>query len=196
VSSYQAFPLTIRADRAEVASKILNEAIKFETVFTDYARGCDDLCGDCDVCLTRKRAVAQVLLFPDARAWEVWDTDEGELVGLLYLTSITPGEEATAHYCFFDRKLKSKTDLIAYMINWCFTDHDDWAALKRITVEIPDFAFALARHAFKSLGFSGDFVYERDGVEIMVEGVKRSSLLWRGQRRDLLILGRLNSGAL
>lgn len=192
--SFQTLPFTPTPQRAEVVSRVLNETIRFETVFTDYARGCDEVCGVCETCILRKLAVSNVLASPDGRSWEVWN-DEGELVGLMYLTAIVPGEDATAHYCFFDGKLKAKTEILKAMIEWTFTDHDDWKALQRLSIEVPDYAFALARHAFKALGFTGDFTYERDGTEIKVEGVKRGALLWRGQRRDLLLLGLINERA-
>lgn len=79
------------------------------------------------------------------------------------------------------------------MIAWAFEDHpeNNWRALQRITIEVPDFAFALARHASRKLGFGGPFEWKlpKGGPVMQVEGVKPKSVLWRGERRDLLLLG-------
>lgn len=189
--TFQTLPFTPTLERAEVVSKILNETIRFETVFTDYTQACSDVCGVCEDCLRCKLVVSALLTAPNGRSWEVWG-DEGSLVGLIYFTDIVPGEDATAHYCFFDERLKDKTPILRAMAEWAFSAHENWEPLRRLTIAIPDYAFALARHAHRALGFGGDFVYERNGVSLPVEGVKRSALQWRGQRRDVLILGLLN----
>lgn len=189
--SFHTLPFTPTAQRAEVVSEILREILRFETVFNDYERGCEAGCGDCEHCLKRKYAIAAVLSAPDARVWEVW-SDAGALKGIIYFTDIMPGEDAIAHYCFFDGRLKDKTDLLKGMAEWAFTPHTDWKPLRRLTVTVPDYAFALARHATRQLGFTGDYSYTRQGVTIPVEGVKRGAMPWRGQRRDLLIMGLLN----
>jgi hypothetical protein len=131
--------------------------------------------------------------------WEVWSTGESvDLVGILYITDVVVGCDAKAHYAFFDNDLWGKTDLIQSIIDWLFEDHPEWVALSRLTIEIPDFAFALAAHASKKLGFGGDNEYtarKKNGKKsrtIPVEGVKRKSLLWRDMHRDVLVLGLLN----
>jgi hypothetical protein len=162
----------------------MQELSKFDTIFTDYQRGD-----------TRLWAVANVLTKPNSMAWEVWRYENDipvDICGILYLTDITVGQDAVAHYVFFDGKLRSKTELMQRVLDWIFTDHEDWRALQRVTVQIPDFAFALARYAQKYLGFSGPFKHKIAGKTLKVEGVKRGAVLWRGKPRDLMILGKLN----
>src|SRR5690606_28834417 len=153
---------------------VMRKTASFDTIFSDYDQVCDDRCFECAQCLGRLSRVAQVLTDPDSRVWEVWRfNDSGwEIVGILYLTDIKPGQDATAHYVFFDGRLADKTELLEGMIQWAFEDHPDvgWHGLTRLTVEVPDFASALAKHAYRRLGFSGDFRYVSGTLEIFVEG--------------------------
>lgn len=202
----EAVPFDPSPSRYMVISEIVRRTAGMETLFTDFLPACKPLCEDvtqCERCADRLRAVAWSLTKPDARAWEVWRHGESsEVVGILYLTKINPGCDALAHYAFFDHDLKSKTKLIEQMIGWCFSDHDDWYALRRLTIEVPSFAAALASHATKKLGFGGGFTHKfhhrsktgghRPPTVIPVEGVRRKAIRWRGEDADLLILGRLN----
>jgi hypothetical protein len=188
---YFAIPFDPSKERANVVSKIIRKMASIESVFTDYQKPCDDECMECDTCGETLRIAARMLSNPQSRIWEVWRRDDDkdgaelDLVGILYLTDITRGCDALAHYLFFDGKLKDKTQLLKDMIALVFEDTEDWMALNRLTVEIPEFAFALARHAHKKLGFGGDF--EHRGLE--VEGKKRSAITWRGKSWDLLVMG-------
>ena len=116
-----------------------------------------------------------------------------DLVGMLTLQDIVPEDDATAHYIFFDRDLSGKTTLLNNMIDWVFSDHDDvgWKALRRLTVEVPAHAHALATHAQKKLRFGGSFEYRIGGRTLNLEGVKRNARMWKGQPQDLLLMGRL-----
>lgn len=196
---YEALPFAPTLERASVGSKILRSLCKYETLFTDYERACPALCMECPACERRREAVVRTLLDPYARVWEVWRFGaDADIVGILYLTRVVPGCDAYAHYVFFDGDLRGKSHLIEEMIQWAFTDHADegWIALKRLTVEVPDYAFALARHATKVLGFGGAFTHRVGRHSIPVEGVRRAALRWRDQDRDILILGRLNDGSI
>lgn len=198
---YDALPFMPTPERATILSHIVRSIARYETLFTDYERACDDQCfvnklpqEMCAACLMRIMKINAMLTDPHSRVWEVWG--DGELpAGILFLTDVIPGGDARAHYVFFDGNLSSKTELIERMIEWVFTDHDDWIALRRITVEIPAHAFALAHHAAKTLHFGGDFEYRRKvgsrTIDVPVEGVRRNALLWRGRPQDMLIMGRL-----
>lgn len=188
-SRYEAIPFTPSPERAEVVSAIMRGVLQFETVFNDYVKPCDGVCGQCAECFRALSAVSYMLAKADSRTWEVWGEDG--LVGVLYLTEVLPGVDAKAHYVFFDRKLSDKTELIESLIQWCFEDHEDWKALRRITVEIPAHAFSVARHAHKRLGFGGDFVYRHNNKNLPVEGVRRNVFLWRGRHEDMIQMGRL-----
>jgi hypothetical protein len=141
-------------------------------------------------------AIAATLTTIDSISWEVWRHKEGmpvDLVGILTLQDIVPEDDATAHYIFFDRDLSGKTTLLKHMIDWVFSDHEDvgWKALRRLTVEIPAHAHALATHAQKKLGFGGKFEYKIGGRMLKLEGVKQSARMWKGKPQELLIMGLL-----
>lgn len=197
---YDARPFYPSVERAAVVSAVLRGVAKYESLFTDYQRACEPVCDDatqCAKCASRLYRVSSILTDPKAYVWEVWKTDDdgSEVVGIVYLTDIVVGGDATAHYVFFDQDLHSKTKLLEQMIGWCFEDHpeQDWVALKRLTITVPEFAFALARHATRKLGFGGPYKYKgQRGSEVSVEGVKKKAIPWRGDNADLLLLGRLN----
>lgn len=192
---YQIIPLQDTPERAHILAEIVTKICGFDTAFSDYQAICEERCTEtktipefCEVCRLRLGVVA--LAFQQGITWEVWDDDK--VVGIIRLSDIKLGQDAKGHYIFFDRKLNGKTEVIQALINWAFTDHAGWPALKRLTVQIPDFAFALAKHAHKKLGFTGPFDYTIKGSKIKVEGVKKNAVTWRGHNRDLLSLGLLN----
>lgn len=203
---YEALPFAPWAPgRKAIVASIVRKAASMETLFTDFQPACRPLCNDitkCEQCADRMRAVANALSDPTARVWEVWKNDSDEVVGILYLTKIIPGCDALAHYVFFDGDLQGKTELLNDMIRWCFAEHEDWIPLRRITVEIPTYAFSQAKHATRKLGFGGQFKFRHNrkrgsgawkADDVSVEGVRRSAIRWRGEDADLLVLGRLNA---
>lgn len=199
---YEAYPLvSSNFNEATVykVHKMISTIIKHESFFTDFTKACDDACGICPQCQATKAIVTQNLADPKSMAWEVWrlDEDSGDLVdfvGILRLSRVNLGCDATAHYFFFDGKLRDKTALLLAWAKWGFSDHPGWPALHRVTIEIPAHAFALARHATKRLGFGGPFVYQSGDTTLPVEGVKKDAMLWRGTWHDLLIMGKMNHG--
>lgn len=191
---YEIYPLIATPERAHILSKIMRSIAFHETVFSDYQQGCDEKCTDkaleemCPLCLRQMELISRALTAPHTRVWEVWDLrNEPEIVGVVYFCDVIPGVDATGHYVFFDRDLVSKTGIIKRVIEWAFEDHDDWTALRRITVEIPAYAKVLARHAHKKLGFGGRFSYKR----LRVEGVKEAAVRWRGRDHDVYVMGLL-----
>jgi hypothetical protein len=201
--TYEAVPFSPWVPgRESIVADIIRKTASMETLFTDFLPACKPLCQDvttCEQCADRMMAVSVALSDPRARVWEVWN--ESSVVGILYLTKIQPGCDALAHYAFFDSDLQGKTRLLEDMIRWAFEEHEDWLPLRRLTIEVPVFAFALARHATTKLGFGGDFKYthkrqRKNNVwrseQMAVEGVRRSAIRWRGTDADLLVLGRLN----
>jgi hypothetical protein len=199
---YDAFPLQIHKPNVQTVlkcEKLLESIIAHESFFTDYTKACDDACGDCPQCQRTKLIVSAKIQNPSSLNWEVWSKDPEtgqylDFVGILRLSNVSPGCDATAHYFFFDGKLRDKTTLLEQWADWAFTDKSNWKGLKRVTIEIPSHAFALARHAVKHLQFGGPFEYRHNNVTIPVEGIREQAVLWRGQWHDLLILGRLNHG--
>lgn len=191
---YVALPFSPTPARFGVVSAIMRELLKFETIFTDYTRGCDEICGECERCRYALAVIARMMARTDTIAWEVWsDDEEPTLAGVVYLTDVVAGENAICHYCFFDRKLVDKTALLEELAQWCFSEHEGWEPLRRLSLEIPDFAFTLARHAYTKLGFGGDFVRMQNGKSLRLEGVRKAAFRWRGVDRDLLLLGRVRA---
>jgi hypothetical protein len=182
-SNYIALPFIAAPQRAMIVSKIMNETIKLESVFTDYTKGDE----------SRKASVAKALTAPDTNTWEVWKIQNGlpvDIVGIIYLTKIRYKQDAVAHYVFFDHDLLGKTPLLLAMMDWLFEEGETWGPLQRLTLEIPDFAYALAMHAQKRLGFGGKYRHKIGNKTLHVEGVKEKALMWRGELRDVLILGK------
>jgi len=179
--------------------RLLSTIIRHESFFTDYTKACDEGCGECSRCLTAKQAVTANLIDPKSLHWEVWSKDVNtqellDFVGILRLSNVSPGCDATAHYFFFDGKLGDKTTLLRSWARWAFRDHDNWLALQRVTIEVPSHAFALARHANRKLKFGGPFEYRSKGTRLPVEGVRRKAVLKDGIWQDSLIMGRLRDG--
>lgn len=173
--------------------KVLRHCAAHEMFFSDFIRGCD---GECDgfcrdlspACAATKSIVMNELRAADALLWEVWQNDI-DFVGIFRLSKVRLGEDALAHFFFFDGRLsKAREGLLNAWKRWGFTDHENWTALHRVTVEIPAYAFALARFA-QRLGFGGQFSYDMKGKTCSVEGVKRSATRWRGSWHDMLIMG-------
>ena len=183
---YQAIPLNGLGNAEAIQAKysyILDRAAAHSSFFTDYIKGCDGECeGSCTNaspnCIFAREAVKRAIFGLDAMVWEVWKKEEVDLVGILRLSDIVVGCDATAHYFFFDGRLKDKTELLQRWAEWVASDHAGWPAIHRISIKVPEHAFALARHAKRHLQF----------VE---EGVKREAILFQGKWWDEIHLGRL-----
>lgn len=197
---YELLPLVNTFERAEILLDMTRKVCSFDTAFSDFQDACEEKCyatkpigAMCAECAYRFAVVAKAL--ESGLTWEVWKSagsSDPELVGIIRLSHIRPGVDGLGHYVFFDHDLRGKTGVIKEFIDWCFSEHDNWIPLRRMTIEVPDFAFALLRHAHKKLGFGGEFSYTLQGRTIPVEGVKRGVLLWRGVWRDLIQLGLIN----
>lgn len=178
---------------------LLSAITRHESFFTDFTKACDERCGDCSRCQRTKQIVTSNLTDPKSMHWEVWskNPETGEVldfVGILRLSNISPGCDATAHYFFFDGKLNDKTPLLRAWARWGFKDHPNWLGLERVTLEIPSHSYALARHAHKKLGFGGPFEYKTKKAKFPVEGVRENAVFWKDSWHDLLIMGRLKNG--
>lgn len=92
-----------------------------------------------------------------------WEVDD---VGLLYLTGIKPGYEATAHFSFWDRRYRGREKLLKEMIRYNF----EHLRLHRLVAEVPMFAPALLAFVEK-LGF-------------VKEGRRRKTTWYKGQWFD------------
>ena len=162
---------------------VLDKALERETALNEYQAGCAEGCGECDRCLGVRARLGSLLTHPSSFAWEVFSTDPVDLAGILVLSRVDPGRDATAIFTFFDGKLRDKTEVLQSWFDWSFQNFK----LNRITLEVPAYAFAALRHASK-LGFEGPFEHEG----FAVEGIKRSALLRDNQPVDMVVLGLVN----
>ena len=166
---------------------VYQAAIGKDNPLNAYSHGCPEGCGECDLCLASKARIAQLLTHPASYTWEVWANDPHlDLVGILVLSRVDPGRDATAAYTFFDGKLRDKTEVLQWWINWAFKT----LALQRLSIEIPSYAFAALRHA-KKLGFGGPFAFQ----EFSIEGIKRSALEYGDRQADLILMGMTSNGS-
>lgn len=204
--TYEILPFDVSPERADIVSALMRKIAAHETFFSDYEGTCEGGCTErdlmemCPVCQRRMRLIADILMDPMSRAWEVWRTDTAaELAGFVLFSDIRPGHDALGHYIFFDRRLTDKQAIMDDILGWVFEDHEGWVGLKRVSIQIPRPFHALAKHASRRLGFSGPFVHtlstrtRGDGsqrrFQLRVEGVREGAITWRGHSSDLLLLG-------
>ena len=166
---------------------LLGKLAAHKHYFTDYTRGCygecQGFCRDLSVgCRIVKHRVVAALLEKNALCWEVWrGPGNVDFCGILRLSEVEPGCNAKAHYMFFDGKLKDKTPLLLEWKRWV----RDTLSLRRITIEVPANAFALARHAVQYLDFGGPYLYRG----LPVEGAMIGAKVLDGKELDIMILG-------
>lgn len=172
---------------------LLGKLAAHKHFFTDYSRGCMGECaGFCNnaspACATVKQRIVSTLLNKNAILWEVWKHDAGKIdfCGILRLSEVEPKCSAKAHYMFFDQRLKEKTPILLAWKDWVFSK----LGLHRVGVEIPAHAYALAKHAYRDLGFGGSVPY--NGIK--VEGIMEQAVKWNGSWHDLLLMGCVADG--
>ncbi|KKL90951.1 hypothetical protein LCGC14_1899580 [marine sediment metagenome] len=76
----------------------------------------------------------------------IWEVDD---VGILYLTNISVGNDAYAHFNFWDRRFKGRENLIRGMMRYVMKEFD----LHRITSEVGLFAAPWLPSALERIGF-------------------------------------------
>lgn len=195
MSRYLAVPFT--PEPAAKLDYLLTRLAEHETWWSDYTRG-------------RREAADAVLSNPNNIIFEVWALADAKLgaqpAGIVLFTDIIAGVDAKCHFIFFDAKLKSKTPLLRNMMAWAFGT----LRLHRLSAEIPDYAFALAKYAREQLGFryeaEGRTLQQRDErtrtegrprlVDMTLTGWQASwgsrryqVVRWKGAWHDLLLLG-------
>lgn len=106
-----------------------------------------------------------------------WLVDD--FVGVFYMTSIKPCEDAQVHYAFFDRRHFGRETLTREMIKYVFRKYN----FRRLTVEIPYYASRLAFQFTESVGFKK-------------EGRKRKAVYYNDDWFDVAQFGILKEEAL
>ncbi len=132
--------------------------------------------------------------------YEVWRGSE--FVGVLSLTKITPGVDATVHFVFMDRSnLKGKRKLLLRFLKMCYED----LRFHRLTFEVPEPFGVLIRFIRRHLGFTyeGERAILADTPEVLEKvqhvpgistwasrvGSRREQCHWHdGSWADLMIL--------
>lgn len=102
-----------------------------------------------------------------------------DFLGVFYLTDIVPGEDANAHYTFFDRRHNGRRDLVVAMLKYVFEKYQ----FQRLSAQIPNYATKQARHFAQACGF-------------MYEGKRRKAAPYKGDRFDVNLYGILRSEVL
>lgn len=75
----------------------------------------------------------------------LWEVDD---VGILYLTHITPGISALAHFSFWDRRIRGREKLVREMVKHCFKRY----GFQRIEVRVALYATPVLA-AVERIGF-------------------------------------------
>lgn len=96
----------------------------------------------------------------------VWEVDD---VGILYLTDIIPGFQASGHFTFWDRRLKGREDLCREALRHAFREF----GLHRISTFVPLSVYRIVP-AVKKIGFT-------------MEGRLRSASWYKGQWYDCFV---------
>lgn len=98
-----------------------------------------------------------------------------DFVGLFTLNDIRPGESASVHYSFFDRRHKGRVDLIRMMLNWAFNEFQ----FKRLETTVPVYVKPyVMQFVTEDLGFR-------------YEGKKRKATTYQDKRWDVNLYGML-----
>lgn len=102
--------------------------------------------------------------------------------GIFYLSDIIPGEDALAHYTFFDRQHNGRQELVKDMLKYVFERYQ----FQRLSVQIPNYATEQARHFVQSIGFAYEgkkrkaAFYKNDWFDVNLYGILKSEVLKNG----------------
>lgn len=97
---------------------------QFPTLFGRHINGVDDFI------TTFITVQSDGEIVPKGIVWEVDD------VGLIYMTNIYPGYQATGHFTFWDRRIRGREPLIREMVRYAFENY----GFHRIVAEVPLYA--------------------------------------------------------
>ena len=130
------------------SSKILDEVVQHPAFFSTPTTPQE-----------RRNLAAGVLADAGNRFWGVWDG--GNLAGILSLTKVLTGVDATFHFLFFDHNLVGRRALLHRFLTHCFTVDQ----FRRVSAEVPADADKLLRFYRKELRFryEGEDVAGRNG---------------------------------
>lgn len=108
----------------------------------------------------------------------LWQTNNlffvvDDFVGIIAVTNIYHPEDALIHFTFFDGRLKGRETLLQEMIRYGF----DVYGFHRLTAEIPCYAS------------SAVLKFVSDKLQLVLEGRRRKSVVWKGERFDVLLYG-------
>ena len=140
----------------------------------------------------RRAMVISRLSDHSARTWEVYRA--GQLVGILQIDELVPGQDARAHLLFRDRSLADKRQLCLNMMGTVFEKYD----LHVLRLEIPTYAAKLLGFARKALGFRFEsenrpFSWPSSAAPLTADVArlgsrKHRAILHQGVWHDLLLL--------
>jgi RimJ/RimL family protein N-acetyltransferase len=109
-----------------------------------------------------------------------WVIDD--FVGIFYITDITP-YDCLAHYIFFDRRSKGRTQITKDMLEFLFRKY----GFRRISVEVPLYAKKETNAFVEGLGFKWEgrrrkaVVYDGTWFDINCYGILRERVIPPGE---------------
>jgi RimJ/RimL family protein N-acetyltransferase len=123
----------------------------------------------------------------------VWEVFRGtDLVGIILINRVDYGNEAYCHFVFFDKSLADKRQLCLNVMAWLFQHLE----LETLRVQVPTYAFALAKWVRRKLGFRYETedrpLWGTDKTLTMKEAElgsrKVRATLYKGTWHDVLLL--------
>lgn len=148
-------------DNAKIG-ELWNEFKRHDVLFMDEIKGDPE-------------AFIDIMLNPRSMWMEVFSLEHDKPIGIISLSNIIPGFDATGHFAFWDGKGSGRENLALHVAQWLFNRY----RLRRMTAMIPLNQKGVIRFT-KRLGFQQ-------------EGVKREGTLRHDQWIDLAIFGLLHS---
>lgn len=121
----------------------------------------------------------------DGMVWDVWHGDA--ICGIFILNRVQPGQDAYAHFLFFDHELRNKRELCRVMMRQGFADKA--LNLHALRVEIPAHMGSFTGFLRKALGFK--FEAERrlsDPALAKKASQRHDARLYLGKWENVLLL--------
>lgn len=139
---------------------------KFDSLFNDFVRG--------DFASFLAHFVTQVGPKEFEAASLCWDVDD---VGILILNDLRPGVSASAHFIFWDMRLKGREELLRRMIEYVFDRYE----FRRIETQVP-VRYYLTMAGVEKLGFIKEgrireaYVFNDVWYDVNIYGIIREDL--------------------
>lgn len=139
----------------------------FKAIFNDHVNGSFERFAN----LFLSENVETGTLQPRGMIWEVDD------VGILYLTEVNQ-TQGTAHFTFWDRRLRGRENLILEMVRYCVEHYEIHRIEVRVALYATPIMLAVERMGFKHEGRLRDAVmYEGEWFDVNVYSILSHEVL-------------------